>query len=287
MPTTGSAAATAVHLPLPVARSCKPPHAGEHHHVRHDGSCRQHFDYGKHQGMTSTSSRRLLWQGPRGTDLRPAVVLRARRILDARQQDDMYGAAASWSGRLRRVPDQLPLAQNSDYPAGRKDCRPDHLGAQALRPLHVTTRCGAGSSAGGEAGCLALTWGDGSRYGMGLITLSAPMDLGWWREHDAHRGSASCPHGHDTLLRFLPFNCGKASRGTPRRHLDAVTRRRWCSRPRTSGGQTAAARGPRAGSGTRWFSELYLINGDKHGMATGQGLPTIKKWLAGALRPVD
>jgi len=290
MPTTGSAAATAVHpasAPLPIVQTT--PMLASTTTSATTGVSVKHFDYGKHQGNDlDVFAPASVAKAPRGTDLRPAVVLVHGGSWTHGSKTSMYGAARQLVGQgYVAFPISYRFAQNSDYPAGRKDVQTaitwvrKHSDALHVDPDKIVV---LGSSAGGELAASALTWGDGSRYGMGLITLSAPMDLGLVAANTTHTGGSAklARTVTDTLLRCLPFNCGKAfARDSAAEHLDRrdppslvfASSNEWVD-------NRSSTRFHEAAIGHQVDSELYLINGDKHGMDYwSKAWPTIKKWL--------
>jgi acetyl esterase/lipase len=179
------------------------------------------------------------------------------------------------------------FAQSSSYPAGRHDVQAavtwvkKHSDALHVDPHKIVV---LGSSAGGELAASALTWGDGSRYGAGLITLSAPMDLGLVAANTTHTaGSAKLARTvTDILLDCSGAKCAKAfDRDTAAEHVDHrdppvlsfASTDEWVDNRSTIRFYKAAKK-------HHVPAELHMIDGDLHGMDYwDQAWPTIKSWL--------
>ncbi|HEY3604268.1 MAG TPA: alpha/beta hydrolase, partial [Sporichthyaceae bacterium] len=172
IPTTGTAA-TAGHVAP--ARAAAPQTTSLRVSVKH-------FNYGTHdRNQLDVYAPAAVAAAPHGTHLSPAVVLVHGGSWTHGDRSSMYGAAKQLVGQgYIAFPMNYRYAQNSSYPAGRQDVQTavtwvkKHADALHVDPKKIVV---LGTSAGGELAASALTWGNGSRYGAGLITLSAPMDL--------------------------------------------------------------------------------------------------------------
>jgi acetyl esterase/lipase len=290
MPTTGSAAATAVHpasAPLPDVQTT--PMLASAATAATTGVSVKHFNYGKHKGNDlDVFAPAAVAKAPHGTDLRPAVVLVHGGSWTHGSKTSMYGAARQLVGQgYVAFPISYRFAQNSSYPAGREDVQAavkwvkKHSDALHVDPHKIVV---LGSSAGAELAASALTWGNGSRYGVGLISLSAPMDLALVAANTTHTGGSAklARTVTDTLLRCLPFKCAKAfDRDSAAEHLDRrdppsllfASTNEWVDNRSTTRFHQAAI-------GHHVKSDLYMINGNKHGMDYwNKAWPTIKQWL--------
>jgi acetyl esterase/lipase len=289
LPTTGTAA-TAAHpafAPPPIVQTT--PMLAATTTAATTGVSVQHFNYGKHQrNDLDVFAPSAVARAPHGTDLRPAVVLVHGGSWTHGSKTSMYGAARQLVGQgYVAFPMSYRFAQNSSYPAGRRDVQAavtwvkKHSDALHVDPHQIVV---LGSSAGGELAASALTWGNGSRYGIGLITLSAPMDLALVAANTTHTGGSArlARTVTDTLLRCLPFQCAKAfDRDSAAEHLDRsdppsllfASSNEWVDNRSTTRFHEAAI-------GHQVRSDLYMINGTKHGMEYwDQAWPTIKSWL--------
>jgi acetyl esterase/lipase len=249
----------------------------------------KHFNYGKHtRNDIDVFAPAAVAAAPHGTDLRPAVILVHGGSWTHGSKTSMYGAARQMVGQgYVAFPMSYRFAQDSSYPAGREDVQAavkwvkGHSDALHVDPHKIVV---LGSSAGGELAASALTWGDGSRYGAGLITLSAPMDLGLVAANTTHTaGSAKLARTvTDTLLNCLPLKCGKAfDRDDAAEHLDHrdpavlsfASTDEWVDNRSTIRFHQVAVK-------HHVPSELHMIDGDKHGMDYwDKAWPTIKSWL--------
>jgi acetyl esterase/lipase len=289
MPTTGTAAAAAhpASAPLPTVQTT-PMQAVSDSSAAGKVSIK-HFNYGKHsRNQLDVFAPADVAKAKHGTHLRPAVVLVHGGSWTHGNRSSMYGAARQLVGQgYIAFPINYRFAQSSSYPAGRQDVQTavkwvkKHSDALHVDPHKIVV---LGSSAGGELAASALTWGNGSRYGAGLITLSAPMDLKLVAADTTHLGNSDklARTVTDVLLKCLPSKCAKAfSRDSAANHLDRrdppvlsfASASEWVDNRSTIRFHKAALR-------HHVKSDLYLISGDKHGMDYwDKAWPTIKGWL--------
>jgi acetyl esterase/lipase len=249
----------------------------------------KHFNYGSHdRNQLDVYAPAAVAAAKHGTHLSPAVILVHGGSWTHGDRSSMYGAAKQLVGQgYIAFPMNYRFAQTSSYPAGREDVQAavkwvkKHAAALHVDKKEIVV---LGSSAGGELAASALTWGDGSRYGAGLITLSAPMDLGLVAADTTRQGNSDklARTVTDTLLKCLPFKCAKAfNRDSAVEHLDSrdpdtllfASTNEWVDNRSTTRFYQAAI-------GHHVNAQLYMIDGDKHGMDYwDKAWPTIKSWL--------
>jgi acetyl esterase/lipase len=289
MPTTGTAAAAGHLASAPVASVQTTRLLASTSSAATTGLSIKHFNYGKYaRNQLDVYTPAAVAAAPRGTQLSPAVILVHGGSWTHGDRSSMYGAAKQLVGQgYVALPMDYRFAQTSSYPAGREDVQTAvrwvkaHADALHVDPKKIVV---LGSSAGGELAASALTWGDGSRYGAGLITLSAPMDLALVAANTTHTaGSAKLARTvTGTLLKCLPAKCTKAfNRDSAAEHLDShdpamlsfASTDEWVDNRSTIRFHEAAI-------GHHVRSDLHLIDGNKHGMDYwDQAWPTIKTWL--------
>jgi acetyl esterase/lipase len=289
IPTTGSAATAGHPAPAQSATAQTARLLASTTSAAKTGVSIKHFNYGTHdRNQLDVYAPAAVAAAPHGTHLSPAVVLVHGGSWTHGNRSSMYGAAKQLVGQgYIALPMNYRYAQSSSYPAGREDVQAavtwvkKHADALHVDPKKIVV---LGSSAGGELAASALTWGNGSRYGAGLITLSAPMDLALVAANTTHQGNSDklAKTVTDTLLKCLPFNCAKAfDRDTAADHLDKhdppslvfASSNEWVDNRSTIRFHEAAI-------GHHAKSDLYLIDGDKHGMDYwDKAWPTIKTWL--------
>jgi acetyl esterase/lipase len=249
----------------------------------------KHFNYGSHdRNQLDVYAPAAVAKAKHGTHLSPAVILVHGGSWTLGIRSSRFGAAKQLVGQgYIAFPMNYRFAQSSSYPAGRHDVQTavkwvkKHSDALHVDPKKIVV---LGSSAGGELAASALTWGDGSRYGAGLITLSAPMDLGLVAANTTRQGNSDklAKTVTDVLLKCLPLKCAKAfDRDSAAEHLDRrdpavlsfASTDEWVDNRSTKRFHAAA-------KAHHVKNKLVMIHGDKHGMDYwDKAWPTIKTWL--------
>jgi len=187
----------------------------EHHHVRTTVCPSSTSTTGKHQGNDLDGLRAgFCGKAPRAPTCDPRWCW-CTAILDARQQDEHVRRRAPAGRRYVASRSAIPPRAEQRLP-GRGQGRADAIpGCATLRRVaRGPDRSWCWQSAGGNWLPLALTGAIGSRYGMGLITCTAPMDLGWWRRtRRTPAARRSCRTCHRHVAALPAFNCGKRRAG--------------------------------------------------------------------------
>jgi acetyl esterase/lipase len=219
---------------------------------------------------------------------RPTVVLVHGGSWVKGDKSNMHSAAKQLVGEgYVAIPVNYRYATQAAWPAQREDLQ------AAIRyvkrnagKFHVDTSriVVLGSSAGAEITASALTQGNGSQYGRGMVLLSGPLDLGLVATDTSSKGAITLgKRVTNYLLRCLPANCTKHLFNTSSaayRHdsrdpasLVITARDEWVS-PQNSYRFQAAARA----DGVK--SDLYVVPGKNHGMDNWDAAwPTIRRWI--------
>lgn len=207
-----------------------------------------------------------------------------------------HGDKSSWAETAKQLVDEgyvavavnYRFAQDAPWPAQRTDVR------QAIRwvrkhhnGLHVDTDkiVVLGSSAGAEIASAAVTKGNGSNYARGLVSLSAPSDLGLVAANTTHtKGSAGLARiVTRELLRCATSLCPSLfEKRSAASNLDRndppslvfASAHEWVD-------PLSSVRFRKAARAAGLTSKLILVPGTRHGMYYWDDVwPTVRKWIA-------
>lgn len=229
---------------------------------------------------------------PRGTALTPTVVLVHGGSWTHGDKTSMTRAANALVGEgYVAIAVNYTFVDSEGWPAQRQDVRKAIRWIQDnAEELHVDVErlVVLGSSAGGEIAASALTKGNGSKYGRGLVMLSAPVDLAVVAA--ATTGTKGARDLARTVKRKLVDCRGLSSKActkllTKRSALSRLderdvpslliaAKREWVD-PQSSKNFRKAAK--KAGL----KSKLVMVSGSAHGLNNwDKAWPAVREWIA-------